>query len=531
MENVFLKIFNMSITASYLIIAILLVRMIIKKAPKKYSCILWALVGVRLILPFSIESRLSLIPSVNTVPRDIMYSQTPSVNTGIPTVNNTLNSLISNSFSPNPTESVNPMQIVSYIAAFVWILGMGAIIIYAFISYFRVYKNTRESLETDSNVYICDRIDTPFVLGLLKPKIYIPSSMNENDLKYVLAHERAHIKRFDHIWKILGFTLFTVYWFNPLVICAYALLCKDIELACDEKVVGELGEEIKKEYSEALINCSSENHIITACPLAFGEVSVKSRIKSILNYKKPAFWIAIVSVALIIALALGFMLDPLGIEENSAYTLYNGYTKSVLVSHMQSEDKGLGIEHIYMSSDYKLYIKDENGENKLLGKMKNTERDNVPGINELVGGYCIAAWRITKNSYFLSYIALMNDNSLLAIYKDNGADDYMIYSMSPDLYSGTLNPEASKADFFGIVLSVEEDYIVVCPGMGEGIGGLDEYIQLGEKVKINTKTKTGNTLPQVNVGDKISIVYDGNPSRGDIPYIENVYSISMLEIK
>ncbi len=531
MENIFIKLFNMSITASYLILAVITVRLILKKAPKKYTCILWALVGVRLILPFSIESSLSLIPSVNTVPRDIMYSQTPSVNTGIPTVNNTLNTLISGSLSPNPAESVNPMQIISFISTLIWIMVMAAIITYAIISYVRIYKCTIESVEIEKNVYICDRINTPFVFGFIRPRIYLPSSISEYDKEYVIAHEKAHIERLDHIWKILGFALLTVYWFNPLVVYAYALLCRDIEGACDERAIEKLGESAKLHYAEALVNCSIKNHIITASPLAFGEVSVKSRIKSVLNYKKPAFWIVIVSLILIIALALGFMLDPLGKGENRELTLYNRYTKSVLVSHMPNEDKGLALEQFYMSDNYRLYTRDENGKDKLIGKMKKVEVKDVPGLGELTGGYCIAAWRITKNSYSLSHIALMNDNNLLAIYKDNGADDYMIYSMSPDLYSGTLNPETSKADFFGIIVSVSEDYIIVCPGVGDGVGGLDEYIQLGRLIKINTDLISDNTLPPLNVGDQIDIVYDGNPSKDDIPYIENVYSISILEIK
>ena len=252
-------------------------------------------------------------------------------------------------------------------------------------------------------------------------------------------------------------------------------------------------------------------------------------IKSILNYKRPVFWICIVSVILIFAIALGFMLDPSENRENSAFTLYHGYKEGVLISHIKSEDSELDLENIYMTSDYKLYTKDENGADLPIGKMKMTDVKDVPGISELSGGYCVAAWKITKNSYSLTHIALMNDNQILAVYRDNDMDDYKIYSMSPNLYSGTLNPETSKADFFGIIIKIEDDYIVVCPGVGGEVGGLDEYIQLGGMVKLNTRLCSN--LPKLNVGDQIEIEYDGNPKKEDMPYIENVYSISILEIK
>ena len=310
MEAIFLKILNMSITASWLVLAIIIVRLLLKKAPKAISVFMWALVGVRLICPFSFESILSLIPSAETVPQDIIYSEAPAIHSGVPIFNSTVNPIISENLAPEVGASVNPMQIVAFVASVVWIVGIVAMVLYTVISYFRIHRKVREAVPYQENIWLCDHIDTPFILGVIRPRIYLPSNMNEQDIEYVIAHEKAHLKRHDHWWKPLGFLLLTVYWFNPILWIAYVLLCKDIELACDEKVINDMGTEIKKSYSDALINCSVPRKMISACPLAFGEVGVKGRVKSVLNYKKPAFWIIVVAVVACIALSVGFLTNP-----------------------------------------------------------------------------------------------------------------------------------------------------------------------------------------------------------------------------
>lgn len=310
MEAVFLKLLNMSINASWLVLAIVLLRFILKKAPKNIRVILWSLVGIRLVCPFSFESVLSLIPSKETVPQNIMMSPSPEIHTGFPSMNTAINPIISESLAPNPGDSVNPLQVITFIAAVLWLVGMAAMLIYTLVSYLLIRKKTNEAILLKENIYIGDRIATPFILGVIKPKIYLPSGMNEADTAYVIAHEKAHIKRRDHLWKPLGFLLLTVYWFNPVLWLAYVLLCRDIELACDEKVISDMGTENKKPYAEALINCSVPRKLITACPVAFGETEVKGRIKSVLSYKKPALWLIIIAVLLSIAAAVGFMTDP-----------------------------------------------------------------------------------------------------------------------------------------------------------------------------------------------------------------------------
>ena len=310
MEQLFLKLFNMSINAGWIVLAVIVFRFLFKKTPKWINVCMWGIVGLRLILPFSLESIFSLIPSAETVPEDIMYSAEPTVQTGISVINSAVNPVISESLAPNMGDSANPMQIVVFAAAFVWIIGMCVMALYAGVSYLYIKIKVRASVKQSGNVMLCDSIDTPFILGIIKPKIYLPSGISKDDAKYVLAHERAHLKRGDHFIKPIGFLLLCVYWFNPVLWAAYIFLCRDVELACDEKVLKSMGEEIKKPYSETLVNCSVKRKALTACPLAFGETGVGTRIKSILKYKKPALIIVIISLVLCAVFAVCFLTNP-----------------------------------------------------------------------------------------------------------------------------------------------------------------------------------------------------------------------------
>ncbi|WP_343208129.1 M56 family metallopeptidase [Anaerolentibacter hominis] len=310
MESIFLKLLNMSITAGWLILAVMLLRVLLKRAPKMIRCILWGLVAVRLVCPFSVESPLSLIPSAGTVSPDIVHSQSPAINSGISTINRIINPVISSAFAPDPAAGSNPLQILSFIASIIWISGIAALLIYAAVSYIRLRRQVSASMCLRDTIWISDNIQTPFILGVLKPRIYLPSQMDDVQAASVIAHETAHLKRHDHWWKPLGFLLLTIYWFNPLIWAAYILLCRDIELACDERVVKEMPMADKKEYSNALLALSISRKTICACPLAFGETGVKGRIKSVLNYRKPTFWIIILSVTACIAAGVCFLTNP-----------------------------------------------------------------------------------------------------------------------------------------------------------------------------------------------------------------------------
>jgi len=310
MSEIFLKIINMSISASYIVLAVLLLRLLLKKVPKWITVVLWSIVAVRLVCPFSIESARSLIPSSEVVSPDIMMDRTPEINTGIPFVNRVVNPVISGSFTPDPGTSANPLQLWIPTFALIWIVGMVALLIYTVISYAKVKRKIGTAVLLRDNIYQSENVVSPFVLGIIKPKIYLPFDMNEKDMAYVVAHETAHIRRKDHLWKPLGFLLLTLHWFNPLMWLGYVLLCRDIELACDEKVIGELDRDARADYSQALLSCSVNRRMIAACPLAFGEVGVKDRIKSVLNYKKPAFWIIIIAVAACVVVAVCFLTNP-----------------------------------------------------------------------------------------------------------------------------------------------------------------------------------------------------------------------------
>ena len=310
MEHIFIDLLNISITAGYLVLAILLLRPLLRKAPKFIRCVLWGLVGLRLAFPFSVESILSLIPSAETVPQEILYSSQPAIHSGISFMNSVVNPILSESMAPTVGNSVNPMQVVMSVGSWIWVAGMVILLVYAGISYIRLRLKLREAVYEGENIWICDHIDSAFLLGLFRPRIFLPSVLTGQDKEYVIAHERAHLRRKDHWWKPIGFFLLTVYWFNPLIWVAYILLCRDIEFACDEKVIRQLGTDCKKPYSEALINCSVSKKSISACPVAFGEEGVPGRIRSILNYKKPAFWIILIAVILCIAVAVCFLTVP-----------------------------------------------------------------------------------------------------------------------------------------------------------------------------------------------------------------------------
>ena len=317
MNELFLKIINMSISASWLVLAVLILRFVLKKAPKWINVLLWGIVAIRLIFPFSFESTLSLIPSAETIPLNIGMDTTPTINSGISAINNAVNPIISQSNTPMAGASVNLLQITIGIYEYIWIFGMIALALYTAISYWRLHRKVDTAVRYKDNIFQSENVSFPFVLGIIKPRIYLPFKMNGQYLEYVVAHEQAHICRKDHWWKPLGFLLLMIHWFNPLMWLAYVLLCRDIELACDEKVIKELGNEQRGDYTQALVACSVNRRMIAACPLTFGEVGIKERVKSVMNYKKPALWVIIIAVIVCVGVAVCFLTNP----KQDSYTL------------------------------------------------------------------------------------------------------------------------------------------------------------------------------------------------------------------
>ena len=311
MSGIFLKLLNLSISASWLVLVVLALRLVLKRAPKWVNVLLWGMVALRLMLPFSIESALSLIPSAETVsPEVVQFDPAPTITSGVTIIDNAVNPSLSESFAAAPSASANPLYVWTYLAGWVWLIGLAAMLAYALVSYLRLRRRVSASIPLRENIYVCDEVPSPFILGIVHPRIYLPSALDEAQRGSVLSHERAHLARRDHWWKPLGFALLAVYWFNPLLWLAYTLLCRDIELACDERVLRGMDAGQVKAYSSALLACSVPRRMLAACPLAFGEVGVGARVKNALRYKKPAFWVVAASVAVCVVVAVCFLTNP-----------------------------------------------------------------------------------------------------------------------------------------------------------------------------------------------------------------------------
>lgn len=308
MEELFLSFWNRSVSAGWLILAIVALRLALKKAPRSSVCLLWLLVGVRLVCPFTIQSEASLLPSAEMIPQTVLTQPPPQIHTGIEVLNSGVNEQLAIRYVEGVTVPAGQTRSIVQLCAGVWLLGMAVMALWGLMSWLRLKRRVAEAVPDGDGVWLCDTIASPFLLGIFQPRIYLPPSLDGDSRTYVVAHERAHIRRLDHLAKPAGFLLLSVYWFQPLVWLAYVLLCRDIELACDERVIRELGAACKKPYAEALLRCSVRRG--GAAVLAFGEVGVKERVKNVLNYKKPSFWLAAASLALCAVAAVCFLTDP-----------------------------------------------------------------------------------------------------------------------------------------------------------------------------------------------------------------------------
>ena len=310
MAELFLEILNMSIRASWVLLIVLALRLLLRKGPAWFPMTLWVVAAVRFVCPFSITSSISLIPSVQTVDTGIMTAPQPVINSGIPIIDQTINPVILDVFSPAVDTGINPLQFWVCFSAWIWLLGIVLLLGYMSISYLRLHRRVRDAAFHASCIYLSNKIRSPFVLGILKPKIYLPNEMAEADKEYVLSHELTHIRRLDHWWKPIGFLILSLHWFNPLVWLAYILLCRDIEAGCDKAVIKNFSPAQRADYAQALLNCCAEHNRISACPIAFGEISVKERVKNVLNYKHPTFWLISIAAIVCIAAACCLLTNP-----------------------------------------------------------------------------------------------------------------------------------------------------------------------------------------------------------------------------
>ncbi len=351
MADIFISIVNMSINAVWVIAAVIILRFFLKNVSKKYMMVLWALVGLRLVCPFTMESMLSLLPSANVVSNVSPDSFEPVIVSGIDSVDNMINPVMQDKLETLDDSGVNKIELFFSIAGCIWGVIFAYILLYLAVSYFYMKKKTDAKMLFGDKIWLCDDIDTPFILGVLKPQIYLPSSINPVQSDYVIKHERMHLKYYDYIWKPLGFIILAVHWFNPLVWAAYILFGRDMELACDERVIRNMNLENRKYYSRALLELSTGRRNIAACPLAFGEVGVKQRIRKVLNYRKPAFWAGIISAAACIKVAVCFLTNPV----SSASEILNEVSPELdkaVSDAILSESSLSGSEQEYVCEDH-----------------------------------------------------------------------------------------------------------------------------------------------------------------------------------
>lgn len=459
MEKVFVEVLNMGLTATWVVLAVLAVRALCRKAPKSLIVCLWALVGLRLVIPFVPESVTSLLPSGRIVSPEILTAEEPSIFTGVAALNMAINPVLSEHLSPSysissatmPGTGANPMQTVAFAAMVVWFAGMAVMFAYSLGSYLWLRYKVRVSLCWRDNIYVCDSIATPFVFGLIKPRIYIPSGMDEAQRECVIAHETAHLKRKDHWWKTIGFALLSVYWFHPLLWISYLLFSRDIERACDERVVKKLDTDARKAYAEALVACSLQKRMMFACPLSFGEVGVKDRVKSVLHYKKPAFWIVVGTVVAGIVVAVCFLTNPLSgakTPDRNADTAgesiiggADGPTKVFLVGVID-EDSIRYLRKQYpeyfdldTSEGLELYVWQMGGSSYSCGLLSGKESRKIAEAAQAAGEIRTDLWHLRS----------VTINEMKLILSDYGIGKEKVklipYSMP---YSSYLNVEAAK---------------------------------------------------------------------------------------
>ena len=372
MTNIFISVLNMSLIASFVALGVILIRIPLKKAPKVFSYTLWAVVFFKLLCPLTIETALSLVPvKAEPIPQNIIYFQTPSIDSGIPFVDNSINRTITNTVPPAYTAaSVNPVQVILFVLSCIWLAGIAMLLLYAIVSYFRLKYRLRTAIPVQKNIYETDRIKTAFVLGFVGPKVYMPVGLSEQEIGYILKHEQIHIRRRDYLIKPLAFIAVCVHWFNPIIWFSYYLAMHDMELSCDESVLKHYGSDIRCDYSNSLLSLSiKQNGLIS--PLAFGETGVKGRIKNVLNYKKPAVWVSIVAIAAVIVAAV--LLLPNAVQD----------TKDISDEFPNTATENITLEYSDESGVYtEIYIKKTTGDSVTLltedGKEIISGEDIIP---------------------------------------------------------------------------------------------------------------------------------------------------------
>ena len=481
MTDLFLKIINMGISASWLVLAVLILRFVLKRSPKWVNVLLWGIVAVRLICPFSFESTLSLIPSAETIPERVISGPSFNIQTGITPVDNRINDYLDDRYFEGVTVPTNNGNNVMTILTIVWIIGILLLAAYTIISYRRLHREIDTAVRYKDNIFQSENVSSPFVLGIIKPRIYLPFNMNGQDLEHVVAHEQAHIRRKDHWWKPLGFLLLTIHWFNPLMWLAYILLCRDIELACDEKVIKELGNEQRADYTQALVSCSVNHRMIGACPLAFGEVGVKERVKSVMNYKKPAFWIIILSVVACVSVAVCFLTNP----KQDSYTL-----RIVVPAGSQEEFVYSDEEVSTIKNSIKIWSGDGLGDTEVLLSPVDERTETGYTATYLTHGMPVE-FDAEKDTWFKVGVNIQNPSN----------EDIIVYVEVENVEVRISESETpDKITFQAEILEIHDGYYLVKPESSWAINSADQ-------IEVPIKKLDPALEPQL--GDIIEISYSG----------------------
>ena len=502
MNELFLKIINMSISASWLILAVLILRLVLKKAPKWVNVLLWGIVAVRLICPLSFESALSLIPSAETFPEKIISGPSFDIQTGISPVDNRINDYLGDRYFEGVTVPTNNGNSIMTILTIVWTIGILLLVAYTVISYWRLHREIDTAVRYKDNIFQSENVSSPFVLGLIKPRIYLPFKLDGQNLEHVLAHEKAHIHRKDHWWKPLGFLLLIIHWFNPLMWLAYVLLCRDIELACDEKVIKELGNEQRADYTQALVACSVNRRMIAACPLAFGEVGVKERVKSVMNYKKPAFWVIILAVIACVIVAVCFLTNP----KQDSYTL-----RIVVPAGSQEEFVYSHEEVSTIKNTIKIWSGDGLGDTEVLLSPVNKTTETGYTATYLTRGMPVE-FDAEKDTWFK-----------IGVNMQNPTDEDIIVYVEVENVAVRISDESTpdRMRFEAEILEIYDGNYLVKPVEGSW--------ELNSADRIEVPIRNAHPSPEPEIGDVIEIEYSGEILETYPARITEVFSIRVVK--
>lgn len=439
MKSLFIDVLNLSITASWIIIAVIFFRFTFKKLPRWCICIMWAIVGIRLVLPFSLESVLSLIPSKTTISISTQGNNIPQINTGISVVDKTVKPIIEKHYTGLPETTNSLLEEALYILSTIWLCGIIIMILYLLTTYIILHRKIRFSTPLYDNIRQSEYVTSPFVLGVFKPKIYVSYTVDQASLNYIISHEKSHIKRCDHLTKPLAFLILSIYWFNPFIWVAYILLCRDIELSCDERVITNFNKEEKQQYSAALLQNGSKHKIISACPIAFGEIGIKERVNHVMHYKKPAFFIILSCLLLCTVVGIVFLTYKKSItdinDNNASYETLEGstYNKSSILNDNPAISDCNTIRISYSGGLAEVMIQDQSSISSIIKLMETIPRKECGTTQGLYGPDFTL--HFLKNSNILLSLTLWGENNYSIANNSNGSDSSLMEADISKLYS------------------------------------------------------------------------------------------------